>query len=109
MSADVLSVTPTSADSRTREEPAPRWAQAPRRACSQALGRLPWLALFFLRPRRLRPLFAMTTPLEDDLQGYTTAGAAGFGRACFAGPRPVRMPIRTSCAMPAASRMSPGL
>jgi len=43
----------------------PDGALAPRRARvpDQELGRLPWLAFFFLRPRLLLPVFAMSLSL----------------------------------------------
>ena len=43
-----------------------RSAQA---AWIQALGRLPWFALFFLRARRLRPVFPMVCPFACVLVG----------------------------------------
>ncbi len=37
-------------------------------AWGQALGRLPWLAAFFLRARRLRPVLPMVTSSVDLLE-----------------------------------------
>ena len=46
---------------------------------AQALGRLPWFAAFFLRPRRLRPVLLMRSPRLGPDADHPRSGSAELG------------------------------